>query len=73
MASNPVEQNVVTRLILGFAVVGLMAAGGAVVARPFASLAGPAAGFIGMFVGAFVVFVLVAWWYTRYDALFDTD
>lgn len=71
MPRNLVERNFVTRFILGLAVIGLMYVGGAVLARPLVAIAGPYAGFIGMFVGALVVFVLVAWWYTRYDASFD--
>lgn len=50
-----------------------MAAGGAVLVHPLVSFAGPAAGFIGIFVGVLVVFVLVVWRYTRYGALFEME
>ncbi|MFC6904231.1 hypothetical protein [Halalkalicoccus tibetensis] len=66
MPSNPVERNFLTRFILGFAVIGLMSIGGGAVARPLVSMVGPIAGFIG----ALIVFVLFARWYTRYDASF---
>lgn len=73
MASNPIERNFVTRFLLGLVVIGAMAAGGAFLARPLTSLGGPVAGFVGMFVGALLVFALFAGWYSRYTASFATD
>lgn len=73
MARNPIEQNFVTRFILGLVIIGLMSAGGAVLARPLASFAGSTAGFVGMFLGALLVFVLFARWYTRYDDSFNDN
>lgn len=70
MNSSPVERNFVTRFLLGFAVLTLMYIGGSVLARPLASVGGSAAGFVGMFLGALLVFVPFAHWYARYDASF---
>ncbi|KYH26728.1 hypothetical protein HAPAU_18320 [Halalkalicoccus paucihalophilus] len=73
MPRNPVERNVVTRFILGFAVLTLMYVVGGAVGGPLVSMAGPVAGFIGVFVGALVAFALFAHWYARYDASFGTE
>lgn len=72
MVHNPIERNVVTRFILGFAVITSMYVGGGVVAGPLVSIAGPVAGFVGMFLGALVVFIAFAHWYARYDGSFET-
>ncbi len=73
MPRNSIERNFVTRLILGVAVLTLMYVAGGTLARPLVSMGGPIAGFIGVFVGALVMFVLFAHWYARYDGSFETE
>lgn len=68
MSPNPVENNVVTRFLLGLAVIlGLFlggGAGGALLGR----FSFPYSTGIGVLLGSLVVFVAFAAWYTRYDA-----
>lgn len=73
MARSPVERNVVTRFLLGLAVIAGMMIGATAGGRLFATLAVPFASVAGVLVGALAVFVAFAVWYTRYDASFDAE
>lgn len=66
--ANPVEANVVTRFILGLAVIFAMMLGGGVVGRAFETLEFQYAGAIGVAVGALAVLLGFVVLYTRYDA-----
>lgn len=70
MTRNPVERNVVTRFLLGLAVLLGMMVGGAGGAAVFRRLGVPYADWTGVFAGAVVVFLAFAVVYTRYDASF---
>lgn len=73
MARYPVENNFITRFLLGFGVLAAMIFGGSVVAWILVSLEIPYGGGIGMILGAFVVFLLFSLWYSSYDAGFDSE
>lgn len=73
MTQNPVEDNVVTRFLLGLAVFLAMALGGQAVASVFASLGVPYAAWTGVGVGAVAVLVAFILLYTRYDASYDSE
>ena len=73
METNPVERNVVTRFILGFAVIFGMMLGAAVGAGLLGVLGLGNLRVLGVAGGALAVFLGFAVWYTRYDASFGTD
>ena len=66
MASNPIEENPVTRWLLGMAVIVGMMLGGAAGAQAFSTFAFPYANVLGVLVGALLVLVGFSVWYTRY-------
>ncbi|MFC4544413.1 hypothetical protein ACFO5R_21010 [Halosolutus amylolyticus] len=68
MGTNPVEENFVTRFLLGFAVIVAMAIGGRAVAAAFVSAGIPYANWLGVAVGAVLVFAAFTVLYRRYDA-----
>ena len=68
---NPVENNFVTRFILGFAVIFAMMIGGGAVGWAFSSIGIPYGDWLGVAIGAVVVFAVFAVLYRRYDASFD--
>ncbi len=67
MSPNPVEQNVVTRFLLGFAVILGMMLGGAAGGSLASLVDVPYAGVSGVFLGSVIVFGAFSVWYTRYD------
>jgi len=73
MNQNPVEDNPVTRYILGMAVLFGMFLGGGAGLAAFDAARIPYGGWIGFLVGAVVVFVGFVVWYRRYDAQFDSE
>ncbi|WP_135533936.1 hypothetical protein [Halostella pelagica] len=73
MAQNPVEDNVVTRFLLGLAVFAAMAIGGQAVAMSFLSLGVPYAKWVGVGVGAIAVFIAFTALYRRYDASYSAE
>jgi len=66
MATNPVEENPVTRWLLGMAVIFGMMLGGAAGAQVFATVPVPYASVLGVLIGALLVLVGFSVWYTRY-------
>jgi hypothetical protein len=68
MGTNPIERNPVTRFLLGVAVVAAMTAGGGAAGWLLDSAGAPAGEYVGVAVGASVVFVAFTVWYRRYDA-----
>jgi hypothetical protein len=70
MSSNPVERNVVTRYLLGFAVVVAMLLGGGAVGGAAVALALPYGGVVGAVVGGALVFAVFTFLYDRYDAAY---
>jgi hypothetical protein len=70
MSLNPVEENVVTRFILGFAVIMAMFAGGGAVGSTLQDSGVPYGGVLGTALGAIVVFLAFVVLYRRYDASF---
>lgn len=73
MGSNPVEANFVTRYLLGFAVIVAMMLGGGAVGAAFRATEVPYGGWIGVTVGAVLVFVGFVVLYGRYDASYDDE
>lgn len=71
MSLNPVEENFVTRFILGFAVIVAMFAGGGAVGSTLQSSEVPYGGVLGTALGAIVVFLVFVVLYRRYDASFE--
>lgn len=67
MAKNPIENNPVSRFILGFAVIFGMFVGGGIGARVFASISMPFAELIGVVIGALAAFAMFSWFYFKYD------
>ncbi len=70
MATNPVEENVVTRFILGFAVIFAMMLGAGALGSVLRDTAIPFGGWIGVLLGAVLVFIGFVVVYRRYDASF---
>lgn len=70
---NPVEDNFVTRFILGFAVIFAMMIGGGAVAEAFSSIGIPFGDWVGVVIGAVVVFAAFVVLYRRYDAAFSPE
>lgn len=70
MSQNPVERNVVTRFILGLAVITAMSIGGSVVGSLLQDSGVPYGGILGVATGAILVFLAFVVWYSRYDASF---
>lgn len=68
MARNPVENNPVTRFLVGLAVVAGMFVGGAAGGGLFAALSVPYAALVGVLLGSGAVFGAFAVAYSRYDA-----
>lgn len=64
--ANPVEANIVTRFLLGLAVILAMFFGGLVGGWVFARTPVPFATVLGVFLGALAVFLLFAIRYARY-------
>lgn len=73
MKQNPVEDNFVTRLILGVAVIYAMMIAAVSVATAFRNVGIPRAELIGTALGAMLVFVIFALLYRCYDARFGPD
>jgi hypothetical protein len=73
MSTNPVDANFVTRFLLGFAVIAAMTVGGRAVGSAFVSVGIPYGEWLGVAVGAMLVFAVFAVLYRRYDAAFDAD
>lgn len=67
MSTNPVEANVVTRYILGFAVITAMMFGGGVGGSLLNDTSAPYGGVVGTALGALVVFLGFVVLYRRYD------
>lgn len=73
MGTNPVEENFVTRYILGFAVIVAMMLGGGAVGGAFQAVEIPYGGGIGVALGAILVLVGFIVLYGRYDAAYDDE
>lgn len=73
MTTNPVEENVVTRFILGLAVIFAMMLGGGAVGSALGATPFPYGGVLGVGTGAVLVFVGFAVLYRRYDASVQTE
>lgn len=73
MGNNPVEDNFVTRFLLGFAVIFAMMLGGQMVGKALVSFDIPYGRWIGVAVGAILVFVVFSGLYRRYDASYNTE
>ncbi len=73
MATNPVERNVVTRFVFGFAVIAATMLGAGAVGGGLRTLAVPYGAWIGAAVGALAVLVAVGVVYTRYDRAYTRD
>ncbi|WP_254767669.1 hypothetical protein [Salinilacihabitans rarus] len=71
--TNPVEENFVTRFALGFAVIFAMGIGGRAVAEVFTALDVPYGAWLGVAVGAVVVFAVCTALYRRYDASYSAE
>jgi hypothetical protein len=67
MSTNPVEANVVTRFLLGFAVIVAMMFGGGVGGSTLNDTTVPYGGVVGTAIGTLVVFLGFAVMYRRYD------
>lgn len=70
MASNPVEENFVTRFLLGMAVLLAMVLGGGAVGQFFQNAGVPYGDWLGAGLGMIVVFAVFTVLYRRYDAGF---
>lgn len=68
MATNPIEENFITRFILGFAVIMAMMIGGGAGGYGLRTLDFPYGGVVGVTIGALVVFIGFVGLYRRYDA-----
>ncbi|WP_254544021.1 hypothetical protein [Halomarina pelagica] len=73
MGNNPVEDNFVTRFLLGLAVIFAMMIGGGAIGGAFLSLGVPYGDWLGVAVGSVLVFVAFVVLYRRYDASYDTE
>jgi hypothetical protein len=73
MGQNPIENNLVTRFLLGFAVVVAMILGGELVGVALLRLDVPYGDWIGVAIGAVAVFVAFTVLYRRYDAAYDAE
>lgn len=73
MDRNPVEDNVVTRFILGFAVIFAMMIGGQAIGTAFISYDIPSGDWLGVGTSAVLVFVIFIVLYRRYDAAYSTE
>ena len=73
MGQNPIENNLVTRFLLGFAVVVAMILGGELVGGALLRLDVPYGDWIGVAIGAAVVFLVFTALYRRYDAAYDGE
>ncbi|GAA0677911.1 hypothetical protein ACFQDG_02720 [Natronoarchaeum mannanilyticum] len=71
MEQNPVEDNFVTRFLLGAAVIFAMSMGGAAAAELFRRVGMPYGAWVGTLVGAIAAFVAFAILYRRYDESFE--
>jgi len=67
MATNPVEENFVTRYILGLGVILAMMIGGRAVGSVVGSTELPYGGVLGVVLGALLVFLGFTVLYRRYD------
>ncbi|MFC6615887.1 hypothetical protein ACFQAS_13180 [Halopenitus salinus] len=72
MENNPVENNFITRFILGFAVIIAMMIGGRAVGGVLISADIPYGDWIGVAIGAIAVFGVFAVLYQRYDESYNT-
>lgn len=72
MVNNPVENNFITRLILGFAVIVAMMIGGGAVGGLLMNAGIPYGDWIGVAVGAIVVLGVFVVLYQRYDASYNS-
>lgn len=70
MASNPVEENFVTRFLLGMAVLLAMVLGGGAVGQFFQNAGVPYGDWLGAGLGMIAVFAAFTVLYRRYDASF---
>lgn len=68
MVTNPVEENVVTRFLLGFAVIVAMMMGAGAGGYVLRTLDFPYAEVMGVVIGAMFVFIGFVVLYRRYDA-----
>ena len=73
MARNPIEDNFVTKYVLGFAELFTMMIGGGAVGRTFLSIGIPYGNWLGVAVGASLVFAVFTVLYRRYDASYTTE
>ncbi|SEH14513.1 hypothetical protein SAMN04487967_1637 [Natronorubrum sediminis] len=73
MGQNPVEDNFVTRIILGLAVIYAMMVAGGTLGESFAGLEIPYAEWIGVAVGAMLVFAVFIPLYRWYDASYSSE
>ncbi|WEL17125.1 MULTISPECIES: hypothetical protein [unclassified Halorhabdus] len=71
MEQNPVEDNFITRIILGFVVLYAMLIVGSSVGNMFSTDNGYVA-LIGFVIGALFVFVIFAALYSRYDQSYNS-
>ena len=71
--SNPVEDNFVTRFILGSAVLFAMMVSGGVVSSGFLSVGIPYGDWFGFAIGVIIVFAVFTVLYRRYDASYETE
>ena len=72
MPSNPVEGNFVTRLLLGLATIMAMFVGGSAVGELLQDTPLPYGGWVGVALGAVLVFVGFTVLYRRYDSSFES-
>lgn len=68
MATNPVEENFITRFILGIGVIVAMMMGGSAGGYVLRTLDLPYGGVVGVTLGALFVFIGFVGLYRRYDA-----
>jgi hypothetical protein len=68
MATNPVEENFITRFILGIGVIVAMMVGGGAGGHVLRNLDLPYGGAVGVTLGALFVFIVFIGLYRRYDA-----
>lgn len=73
MENNPVEDNFVTRFLLGFAVIVALMIGGHAVGTAVLSVGIPYGDWVGVAVGAVLTFVVFTVLYQRYDASYGAD
>ncbi|MDZ7730268.1 MAG: hypothetical protein U5K37_03975 [Natrialbaceae archaeon] len=73
MSTNSIEDNLITRFILGFAVILAMTVGGGAVGGALSALQVPYGAWVGVAFGALVVFAGFVGLYRRYDATGTTE